>query len=111
MMDVSTQGDVTLVRPAGRLDSANAPDLERQLTERLDQGAQRLLFDFSTLDYISSAGLRVVLLAGKRLRASQGKLVLVGLGELVREVFEMSGFLTLFEVHATVDEGLAALAT
>ncbi|MNL88983.1 putative anti-sigma factor antagonist BtrV [compost metagenome] len=68
---------------------------------------QRLVFDLSSLDYISSAGLRVILLAGKRLRASKGKLVLVGLQTMVREVFDMSGFLSLFAITATLDEGVA----
>ena len=52
-------------------------------------------------------GLRVVLLAGKKLRTSKSKLVLVGLRDMVREVFDMSGFLSLFAVTATLDEGLA----
>ena len=73
----------------------------------MDAGAQRLVFDFTSLDYISSAGLRVVLLAGKKLRASKGKMVLVGLQDMVREVFEMSGFLALFAVAPTLEEGIA----
>ena len=71
------------------------------------RGFRETLVNLSGLDYISSAGLRVVLLAGKKLRASKGKLVLVGLRDMVREVFDMSGFLSLFAVTATLDEGLA----
>lgn len=106
-LEQSQQGDILILRPVGRLDSTSAPELERVVVEHLDKGARRLVFDLSDMDYISSAGLRVILLAGKRLRTAQGKLVLVGLRELVREVFEMSGFLTLFAVGATLDEGLA----
>ena len=98
---------ILILRPCGRLDSSSSPELERVVTEQLEAGMQRVVFDLSALDYISSAGLRVVLLAGKKLRASKGKLVLVGLSAMVREVFDMSGFLTLFAVTNTLDEGLA----
>lgn len=98
--------DILVVQPVGRLDSTSSPELERVLVENLDAGTKRLLFDFSSLDYISSAGLRVVLLAGKRLRPVQGKMALVGMRDVVREVFEMSGFLSLFAVADTVEEGV-----
>ncbi|KQM78947.1 STAS domain-containing protein [Xylophilus sp. Leaf220] len=106
-LELETRNDVLILRLTGRLDSSSSPELERMVNEQLGAGTQRLVFDFSALDYISSAGLRVILLAGKKLRASKGKLVLVGLRDMVREVFEMSGFLTLFAVADTVDEGLA----
>lgn len=106
-LDQEQRGDILIVRPGGRLDSSSSPELERLLTEQLDTGCKRLVLDFSRLEYISSAGLRVVLLAGKKLRASQGRMVLVGLQEMVREVFDMSGFLTLFAVTDTLDEGIA----
>ncbi|MFN4119929.1 STAS domain-containing protein [Acidovorax sp.] len=101
------RGDILILRPCGRLDSSSSPELERVVTEQLDAGTQRLVFDLSQLDYISSAGLRVVLLAGKKMRASKGRLVLVGLQTMVREVFDMSGFLSLFAITGTLDEGLA----
>lgn len=98
--------DILVVQPIGRLDSTSSPELERVLLENLDAGTKRLLFDFSSLDYISSAGLRVVLLAGKRLRPVQGKMALVGMRDVVREVFEMSGFLSLFAVADNVEDGV-----
>lgn len=101
--------DMLVLRPRGRLDSSSSPEMERIISEQLDAGIQRLVLDFTSLDYISSAGLRVVLLAGKKLRATKGKMVLVGLQDMVREVFEMSGFLTLFAVAPTLEEGIAKL--
>ncbi len=106
-LEQERRDDILILRPRGRLDSSSSPELERVVTEQLETGTQRVVFDFSALDYISSAGLRVVLLAGKKLRSSKGKLVLVGLSDMVREVFDMSGFLTLFAVTNTLDEGLA----
>jgi len=106
-LDQERRGDILIVRPRGRLDSSSSPELESLLTEQLHAGCTRLVLDFSQLDYISSAGLRVVLLAGKVLRASQGRLALAGLQDMVREVFDMSGFLSLFAVTATLDEAIA----
>ena len=106
-LEQERRDDILILRPRGRLDSNSSPELERVVAEQLEAGPQRVVFDLSALDYISSAGLRVVLLAGKKLRASKGKLVLVGLSDMVREVFDMSGFLTLFAVTHTLDEGLA----
>ncbi|MBU0747484.1 MAG: STAS domain-containing protein [Gammaproteobacteria bacterium] len=106
-LEQEQRSDILILRPCGRLDSSSSPELERVVTEQLEAGVQRLVFDLSSLDYISSAGLRVILLAGKKLRASKGKLVLVGLQTMVREVFDMSGFLSLFAITATLDEGVA----
>lgn len=100
---------VLVLHVSGRLDSTSSPDLERSLTDSLDSGAINLIFDLSDLDYISSAGLRVVLLAAKRLRTVQGRMVLVGMRDVVQEVFEMSGFLALFAVAETVEIALHRL--
>ena len=108
-IQIETQGDILILRPMGRLDSANSPELENILKEHLDKGTQRLIFDFSSLDYISSAGLRVVLLGGKRIRSVSGKMALVGLRDATHDVFEMSGFLNLFPVVETIDEGIATV--
>ncbi len=108
-LDQETRGDVAILRPVGRLDSSTSPELETTVLERLEGGCNRLVFDLARMDYVSSAGLRVILLAGKKLRASQGKLVLAGMREDVRDVFEMSGFLTLFSVATDLDEALASV--
>lgn len=102
-----TRGDIEILGPVGRLDSNSSPELERTVVELLDAGCTRMVFDLADMDYISSAGLRVILLAGKKLRTQQGKLALCGLRANVRDVFEMSGFLSLFPVTGSLDEALA----
>lgn len=102
-----TISDIVVLRPIGALDSGSSPELERLLTDALKDGTTRLIFDFSRLDYISSAGLRVVLLAGKRLRGS-GKVALAGMNDMVRDVFSMSGFLTLFPAADTLADAVNA---
>jgi anti-anti-sigma factor len=100
---------VLLVTPMGRVDSNTAGELERKLIGHIDRGSRRLVIDMSGVDYMSSAGLRVMLLAAKRLREG-GALVLCGMGESVRQIFELAGFLPIFAIEATRDLALARLA-
>ena len=74
----------------GRLDTITAPDLEAVLKEELDDVGE-LTFDFSSLEYISSAGLRVLLSAQKRMNA-QGSMKVTGVSEIIMEIFEVTGF-------------------
>ncbi len=97
---------VTILPFEGRLDGNNATAAEQAFLQLLSEGKQSFIFDFSSLQYISSAGLRVVLVAAKKLRASKGKMVCACLGEQVYDVFEMSGFTTILEIAATREEAL-----
>ncbi|MFO1058392.1 MAG: STAS domain-containing protein [Dongiaceae bacterium] len=103
-----TQGTTLVVRPAGRLDRTTSPELERLLLARIEGGAARLLIDFAGIEYVSSAGLRVVLVAGKRVKAANGALALCSLRPAIREVFDISGFATLFPIHPDAAAALAA---
>lgn len=95
---------------AGQVNSANASSLEAQMLTLVDQGETSWLLDLSRLDYVSSAGLRVILMLAKRIRENSGQLVLCGLQPAVREVFEISGFLALLTVADTRADALAAFA-
>ena len=105
-MDITTrtQHDVTIVAFLGNLDSKTSPQAQEALDGIPVDGGRKLLIDFTTLDYISSAGLRVLLATAKRL--SGAKLRLFGLNETVREVFDISGFSTIFAVFATEADAL-----
>jgi anti-anti-sigma factor len=109
-MDITTrtQNGVTLVAFAGSLDSNTSPDAQRAVDGLLAAGARKMVVDCTALDYISSAGLRVLLGAAKRLRGpdAAGALRLFGLNETVREVFEISGFATILAVFATEGDAL-----
>lgn len=101
--------DAAAVRLNGRLDSATASSFEKPLQELFNLPASRVLMDFSALDYISSAGLRVVLMAAKRAKQSQGALVLCCLQQQVRDVFEISGFLRILDVAEDAEAALQRL--
>ena len=100
-----TQG-VTVVRFEGNLDTNTAPQAQETLDDLAGQGVGRILVDFAALDYISSAGLRVLLATAKRLRGRGGNLRLCNLNETVAEVFEISGFSTIFAVFGSESEAL-----
>lgn len=104
-----TAGAVQVASLDGQLNSHNAVDAESELLARVAPGA-RVLLDFTRLDYISSAGLRVVLLLAKRLKQADGRLVLCGMQPHVREVFDISGFLAILDVAPDRDDALVRLA-
>lgn len=95
------QGDLVILEIAGRLDASTSPDLERWFLSLLDRGEQNVLIDFERLRYISSAGLRVLLMAAKRMAAAGGRLTLCALGSNIQEVFEIAGFTSIFQIHPT----------
>ncbi len=102
--------DIVVLLPGGRLDSNTAEAFEQTVMGKIEGGESRLVIDFSELDYISSAGLRVLLMAAKRIKSEQGAMALCGLKSHIREVFEISGFLpilTIVDDRATALEAVA----
>jgi len=83
-----------------------ASELERCLSELIDRGENLLILNMTDLDYISSAGLRVVLSMAKKLKVKQGDILLTGLRGVVKEVFEISGFSTIFKIFDTEEDAL-----
>lgn len=98
-----------VVRPGSRVDSSNAAAFEARCAALIAEGPPNVVVDFSGTDYISSAGLRVLLVAAKSVKSRGGALTLCGLRGSVREVIEVSGFDTLLGVHDGVSDAAAAL--
>lgn len=101
-------GGVTVVQVRGRLDSTTSPVLGERLTAMLDAAKARIVVDFSQLDYISSAGFRLLLQAANRAEQDAARLVLCGVSGKVRQLFGRGGFLDLFPIAATREEGITA---
>ena len=108
-LNQTREGPVTVIAVCGRLDNASAGTLGDRLSSELDGTDGRLLLELSQLDYISSAGFRVLLVAAKRARESGGQIALAGIAGHVRQLFEIGGFLKLFRVFGSRAEGLEAL--
>lgn len=101
---------ITVIEVVGRADSLTAPDLGEKLTALLSTPQQRVLIDFSRLDYISSAGFRVLFMASKHARASGARMAICGLNTKANELFAIADFHKLITVVATREEGVAALS-
>src|SRR5579883_1850037 len=110
-MDITEQkkGAVVLLTLKGRLDASTAGRLEEKLLALIDGGETKFALNFLHLDYISSAGLRVLLMAAKRLKNVNGKIVLLSLKDQIREVFEIAGFAALFPIFDVEADALREL--
>jgi len=101
-------GEIRVLSFVGRLDTNTTPDAEAQINTLLDTGVNKLLINFEKIDYVSSAGLRLLLATAKRLKGSAGDLRICCLNATVQEVFDISGFTSILSVTAAEQEALDA---
>ena len=111
-MEISERkvGGVCIVSLNGRLDSGTSDTLAQRLHHLIDGGERRLVIDFEKLDYISSTGLRVLLVAAKRLKAVDGRIVLSSLKPHILEVFEIAGFKSIFPIYGNADQAVQQIS-
>jgi len=99
----------TVLVVEGRIDSGTSAELEKKLIAMIEAGGVKdIAMDFSAMEYISSAGLRVLLMAAKKAGKLGGKVVLSGLSANVKEVFDISGFSSIFNIYASQEEAVKA---
>lgn len=101
-----TQSGIRILGLLGRLDSNTSPEFEKRIFEVIEDGSRSVIVDFESLDYISSAGLRVLLKAAKELKRSEGKIVLCSMKDYIKEVFEIAGFVSLFSIVSSVGDAI-----
>lgn len=90
----------------GRVDASNASNLEKTLLNAIDGGERRIVVDCAPLEYISSAGLRALLLAAKRLTAGGGSIALAALRDEIKEIFDVAGFSVIFQIFPSISDAL-----
>ena len=107
-MNISSRevGDAIVVMVEGNLDTNTSPDAQNYLDQLVDSGSQKILISFESTNYVSSAGLRVVLATAKLLSKNGGDLRLCSLSSTVHDVFEISGFTTILNVFDSEKEAL-----
>ena len=106
-------GNARVLKVSGRIDHASAEDFKAALKPHLDQckaGGEIVVLDFSVLEYISSVGLRVLLLADRQARAQQGAVGVAALQPVVKEIFEISKFTKVIACFEDVPSALAGLS-
>ena len=99
-------GGVSVVTLKGRLNVTTTAELEKTFSTLLSENKTKVLLDFRQLEYISSAGLRVLLAAAKQFKKVSGRIVLSSLVPSVKQVFEISGFTSIFPIFSTRDEAV-----
>ena len=93
----------------GRIDGTNASEFEEAIRTAFEESDRAVIVDFEKLVYISSAGLRAILLTAKSLDNRNAKFALCSLSDQIREVFETSGFDKIIAIHSSKAEALASL--
>ncbi len=105
-------GNIAVATPSGRLDHSAAAAFEQALLPLLDdQNAAGLIVDFADVEYISSVGLRVLMIAAKQMRGRKARVAAVALQPIVAEIFAISRFDAVFEVFASLRDALAAMSS
>jgi anti-anti-sigma factor len=113
--------DIVTLSLSGKLDTTTAKTFEEKILGQIESGERRIVIDLAQLDYIGSAGLRVFILASKRLSSSNGKIVLCGfkktipyhtlnrIQDPVREAFDIAGFSSIFSTYGSHDDAIKSL--
>lgn len=99
--------DVLILRLSGRLDALSSPVVEKKIFDFINSGEHKLLLDFSHVDYLSSAGMRMLLSTTKKLKNLEGKLVVFGVVSNVMDVLKMSGFDHVLDLADKEEDGIS----
>lgn len=98
-IDIKNEQDITHIDLTGRIDTNSSPELQSKLEEYYNKAGFQLILNFEGIDYVSSAGLRVLLLIQKKANAVKGTMVLKNVSPEIKEVFEMTGFLDILTLE------------
>jgi anti-anti-sigma factor len=102
-------GNIVVLGPVGRIDNETSSSFQTRVLDSIGSGAAAVLIDFSNVEYISSAGLRALMMASKQAKATGCRLSVAGLGSMVKEIFEISRFALVVQVFETTTDAIAAL--
>lgn len=91
-------GNIHVFELSGRLDSRTSPEFDERIIQAMEKGANNIVIDFQSLEYISSAGLRVLNKAHKKLKHTNGKIMMCNMVDYIKEVFEIAGFDTFLPI-------------
>ena len=107
---IERQGSALVAVASGRVDSANASQFQEEMAAVNDGSGSSVILDLGGLSYISSAGLRVILMVAKTLRSTNTSFVVCSPSDPIREIFEISGFSQIIPIHGSRDEALAVVS-
>ena len=110
-MEINTneEKNALIVSIKGRLDAASSPEFEKEMKTFIAAGSNVFIIDLGELEYVSSAGLRSILVIARTLKAKEGQLLLAALKDVVKEVFDISGFGSIIPIYGSLDSALAEI--
>ena len=97
-INLNKVADIQVVELDGRLDTTTYNILESKLEELTDNNEKNILLDLTKMDYISISGLRILLMYLKKMKAMEGRFMLCGMSADIKEIFEISGFINIFDI-------------
>jgi anti-sigma B factor antagonist len=100
------QDGICILALNGRLDANSSEEFREKILQLIEDGTKKVILDCENLDYISSAGLRVVLVATKEIKRNEGKIILCALQDYIKEVFEVAKFDAFLAIGASVEEAI-----
>jgi anti-sigma B factor antagonist len=104
-IDIKTENGILIITPEGSIDSKTASEVQQKILEA-SLNSENVIIDLTKVDFVSSAGLRVLLMVYRQIKAKNGKIILVGVSEEITEVMSMTGFINFFEIVDTVKNAL-----
>ncbi len=104
-VEFKTQNEILIIEVNGSIDSNTAPEVQQKVLEA-STDSNNVIIDLSEVDFVSSAGLRVILMIYRQIKAKNGKVVLVGVSEEIQDVMTVTGFANFFEMVDTVENAL-----
>jgi anti-sigma B factor antagonist len=109
-MNVTTRTDknISIITVTGSIDSKSAGGLQAEILNNISE-AGNVLMDLSNVDFVSSAGLRVLLMLYRQIRSKDGKIILAGVNEEIKDVMSMTGFIKFFEFSDEIDDAFVML--
>ena len=106
---VNEKNGITVIALTGRMDATTSGVFGDACKAELDKGAKRIILDLAGIEYISSAGLRMILTMLKSAKSASAKLAFCGMQSMVRDVFKISGFTSMLSIFDTLDEAMTSI--
>ncbi|MFA6703159.1 MAG: STAS domain-containing protein [Dysgonamonadaceae bacterium] len=106
-IEIKTESDILIITIEGSIDSKTASEVQQKILEASVE-SNNVIIDLTKVDFVSSAGLRVLLMVYRQIKAKNGKVILVGVSEEITEIMSITGFINFFEIVDTVKNALAS---
>ncbi|HKM94754.1 MAG TPA: STAS domain-containing protein [Prolixibacteraceae bacterium] len=102
-VDITTKENMTIISIEGSIDSKTAGELQSKIMGKVSE-TDKVLLDLTKVDFVSSAGLRLLLMIYRQIKSKNGKIILVGVCDEIKDVMAMTGFINFFEFSQTIEE-------